>query len=64
MIKKLMIYDSNVKILILGLVISLGFVFLDGISLLTLSPLGISYGGIRVPFFILISLRGAIFILL
>jgi predicted MPP superfamily phosphohydrolase len=64
MIKKLMIYDSNVKILILGLVISLGFVFLDGISLLTLSPLGISYGGIRIPFFILISLRGAIFILL
>lgn len=58
-----MLYDSNLKILILGLAISLGFVFLDGISQLMLSRLGISYGGIRVPFFILISLRGAIFFL-
>lgn len=64
MIKKLMIYDSNVKILILGLLISLGFVFLDGISLIALPRLGISYGGIRIPFYTLSFLRGVIYFLL
>ena len=63
MIKKLMIYDSSSKILILGLLISLGSVFLDGISLLGLPRLGISFGGIRIPFFSLLLLRGAIFFL-
>lgn len=61
MIKKLMISDSSSKILLLGLLISFGFIFLDGISLLSLPRLGISYGGVRVPFFTLILLRGAIF---
>lgn len=64
MIKKLMIYDSNLKILILGLLISLGFVFLDGIALIALPRLGISYGGIRIPFYTLSMLRAAIFIVL
>ncbi len=63
MIKKLMIYYSSSKILILGLLISLGFVFLDGISLFALPRLGISFGGIRTPLFILFLLRGAIFFL-
>jgi predicted MPP superfamily phosphohydrolase len=63
MIKKRMIYDSNAKILLLGLLITLGFIFLDGLSLLSLPRLGISYGGIRIPLFALISLRGAILFL-
>jgi predicted MPP superfamily phosphohydrolase len=63
MIKKLMIYDSNAKILLLGLLISLGFIFLDGITLFALPRLGISYGGIRIPLFALILLRGAILFL-
>jgi len=63
MIKKIMLNDSSSKILILGLLISLGFVFLDAISLFALPRLGISYGGIRVPLFTLFLLRGAIFFL-
>ena len=58
-----MIYDSRAMIFIFGMMISLGFVLLDGISLFALPLLRISYGGERLPFLALSFLRGAIFIL-
>jgi len=61
--KILMFNNSHAMILIIGMLISLGFVFLDGISLFALPHLEISYGGERVPFIALFLLRGAIFFL-
>jgi len=55
--------DATTKLLFFGLLISFGFIFLDGIALLALPRLGISYGGIRVTMASLIFSRGGIYLL-
>ena len=57
-----MLRDTNVTNLVMGLLITYSFVFLDGLALLALPRLRISYGGDRLPFFSLSFLRGIIFI--
>jgi predicted MPP superfamily phosphohydrolase len=63
MIKRIMAFDATTKLLFFGLLISFGFIFLDGIALLALPRLGISYGGVRVTFASLTFLRGGIYLL-
>jgi predicted MPP superfamily phosphohydrolase len=62
MINRLMTLEINAKYFLLGVSICLGFLFLDGISLLLLPRLGISFGGIRLPMTALVFMRGAIFV--
>jgi predicted MPP superfamily phosphohydrolase len=62
MIKKLMTLENNTLILLLGLLIYLIFVFLDGISLKLLPILQISYGGVRLPLTAFAFLRIILFV--
>jgi uncharacterized protein len=63
MIKRIMASDATTKLLFFGLLISFGFILLDGLALFALPRMGISYGGVRLTLASLIILRGGIFII-